>query len=154
MAKKAEPEAELFGLDGDAKILRLARKKMEKLHLDIRLDEAMAFEMPYPDSHFDRIVSNLVFHHLTTENKQRTFREMHRVLRSDGLIAISDFGPPTGRLMSLISNVMKRFEETSDNLQGLLSVFAEQAGFVDVLMRDQFNSLFGTIWILRAKKVS
>ncbi|HEY4491956.1 MAG TPA: methyltransferase domain-containing protein, partial [Acidobacteriota bacterium] len=36
MAKKAEPEAELFGLDGDAKILRLARKKMEKLHLDIR----------------------------------------------------------------------------------------------------------------------
>ncbi|HEY4491635.1 MAG TPA: methyltransferase domain-containing protein, partial [Acidobacteriota bacterium] len=115
--------------------------------------EAMAFEMPYPDSHFDRIVSNLVFHHLTTENKQRTFREMHRVLRPDGFIAISDFGPPTGRLMSLISNVMKRFEETSDNLQGLLPVFAEQAGFVDVLMRDQFNSLFGTIWIFRAKKV-
>ena len=50
MLKKANPEAFIYGLDGDSKILHIAKKKAVKAGIDIRFDEGMSFNLPYEDS--------------------------------------------------------------------------------------------------------
>lgn len=58
--KETYPEASVIGLDGDSKILEIARAKVTSTGLDITLDQGMAFELPYNDNYFDRIVTSLV----------------------------------------------------------------------------------------------
>lgn len=153
MAKEREPGAELFGIDGDPNILQIAGSKLERKHLNIQLDQGMAYKLPYADGYFDRVVSSLVFHHLTTENKHRSFAEVLRVLRPEGSMVILDFGPPVARFTRFLAGILRRLEHTSDNLEGRLPEFAKQAGFQDIQYLALSNTIFGSVWILRAKRI-
>ena len=75
MLKRDNPGAEVVGLDGDPRILDVARKKINQSGLGIQLDEAMSFAMPYVDESFDRVLSSLVFHHLSAEDQVRTLED-------------------------------------------------------------------------------
>src|SRR5215210_2922488 len=48
LIKKTHPDADVVGVDGDAKILGIATRKAARADLDITLDEAMGFDLPYP----------------------------------------------------------------------------------------------------------
>jgi ubiquinone/menaquinone biosynthesis C-methylase UbiE len=61
----------------------------------------MAFSLPYGDATYDRIVSSLVFHHMSLDNKAKALGEAHRVLRSGGELHIADFGKPQNTLMTI-----------------------------------------------------
>ncbi len=152
LIKKAEPGADVVGLDGDPKILELAREKIAREGLDIALDKGMSFELPYPDGSFDSVVSSLVFHHLTRENKTRTFKEIFRVLKPGGELHSADFGKPQNTIMHLLSLFFGMFEETSDNIKGLLPGMFQRAGFYEVEETERFMTMFGTLSIYRAKK--
>ncbi len=152
LIKKACPEAEVTGLDGDPTILEIARSKVEEAKLDIALDQGMAFELPYPDGYFDRVVSSLVLHHLTHENKMRTFEEILRVLRPGGELHIADFGKPHNVLMYMISLIFRHLEETSDNIKGLLPEMLRKTGFEQVEETATFMTVFGTLSLYRARK--
>jgi len=151
LIKKAHPEAEVVGLDGDPKILEIARSKVTKAGLDISLDYGMAFELPYPEDSFDRVISSMVFHHLTHENKVRTVKEVLRVLRLGGELHVADFRKPQNALMYLPSLIIGRLEETSDNLKGLLPEIFRNAGF-EVEETARYMTMFGTIALYRARK--
>ena len=120
LIKKAHPDSIVVGLDGDQKILGIARAKIKKEGLDIILDTGMAFELPYPDNSFDRVVSSLVFHHLTRENKIRTFNEIFRVLKPGGELHAADIGKPQNIIMLIPSLILRFLEEASENIKGLL----------------------------------
>lgn len=152
LIKKAYPGAEVTGLDGDPKILEKARTKVAKAGLGISLDTGMSFELPYPDRSFDRVVSSLVFHHLTMENKARTFKEIFRVLRSGGELHVADFGKPHNALMYLISLVFRHLEEAGDNIRGLLPGMFRKAGFDLVEETARYSTVFGTLSLYRARK--
>ena len=72
MAKLTQPRATLFGLDGDPRILEIARDKARRLGVEVPLHQGFSTEMPFPNGFFDRVLSSLFFHHLTQESKQRT----------------------------------------------------------------------------------
>lgn len=152
LIKKIHPEADVTGLDGDPEILQMARKKVTKASLDIKLDLGLSFELPYPDRSFDRVVSSLVFHHLTRENKARTFKEIFRILSPGGELHVADFGKPHNALMYLISLVFRHLEETRDNINGLLPGMFRKVGFEPVEETARFMTLFGTLSLYRARK--
>ena len=156
LIKKTHPEATVIGLDGDPKILDIAKKKADQAGIDITLDKGMSFDLPYSDASFDRVVSSLVFHHLDREDKVATFGEVHRVLRAGGELHFADFGRPRDVLMRIASwpwQLFDGFKTTADNVNGLLPELIRSAGFVEVRELAHFMTLFGTLSLYAARKV-
>lgn len=154
MLKQAAPSAEVTAIDGDSKILKAAKEKARRLGIEIRFDEGMSFTLPYPDGYFDRVVSSLFFHHLTTENKLKTICEVNRVLKSQGELHVADWGLPATLLMKAASRVIQLLdgnETTADSFGGLLPELLKEGGFRAVEETTSFNTLFGTLRLHRAK---
>ena len=142
-----------MGSYGDEKILALAKDKADKAGVEIDFDRVLSFQLPFQDESFDRAVSSLFFHHLTRDNKLKTFREVRRILKPNGELHIADWGLPENWLMKFASNGIKLLdgkETTTDNFEGLLAAYITQAGFRDVTETAHFNTLFGTIRLQKA----
>lgn len=152
LIQQTHPDVEIIGLDGDPKVLAIGRAKVHQAGVEITLDEGMAFQLPYADNSFDRVVSSLVFHHLTHENKQRTLREVYRVLRPGGQLFVVDFGKPRSALGNWLAPLLGRFEETADNLKGLLPVMFQEAGFEAVDEPARYITLFGPLALYHGSK--
>lgn len=123
LIKSHHPAAEVLGLDADPKVLEVARAKAVRARLNVRFDQGMAFELPYPDASFDRVISSLLFHHLTRQNKEQTLKEVFRVLRLGGELHVADWGKAQNSLMRiafLLVQVLDGFKTTVDNVAGLL----------------------------------
>ncbi len=152
LVKQISPQSEVVGLDGDPKVLEIARGKAERARVSIAFDLGMAFELPYPDTAFDHVLSSFVFHHLTTENKARTFKEVFRVLRPAATLSVLDLARPCGAYAFLISLILRRFEATRDNLQGLLPDMIRNTGFHRVSEPERYMSIFGSLSLYTARK--
>jgi ubiquinone/menaquinone biosynthesis C-methylase UbiE len=143
--KQFSPHIDLIGLDGDPAILQIARNKAEAAGLDIQWKEGFAYELPYPEGSFDRVISSLMIHHLTTPNKLKTFKEVFRILKPGGEFHLLDFGKPTSAVMRLISTLMTPLEEVADNFRGLIPTLLIQAGFCEIIESMHFKTIFGEL---------
>ena len=152
LVKKTQPSAEVTGIDIDPHILSIAKEKAAQANAPIKFDLGTAFNLPYPNNSFDRVVSSLVFHHLTRENKIRALKEVIRVLKKNGELYIADMGKPQNLLMRLPSVVMRRLEETEDNVKGLLPQMLVNAGFSQVEESSKLMTIFGTISFYKGLK--
>lgn len=153
--KQEHPDAEVTGVDGDPRILRTARAKAGKAGREIAFEQALAYALPHPDGSFDRVLSSLVFHHLTPEEKARTFREIHRVLRAGGELHFADFGPPHNALMRAASLPWRLFDgmhTSGENALGDLRAPLRDAGFAEVRETARYMTLFGTLLLQQARK--
>ena len=92
MIKQTCPGADVVGLDGDPRVLTVARAKAAAAGVAIRFDQGLATALPYDDATFDRILSSLTLHHLTTEEKQRALREAYR--QTKGVVPFEDTNLP------------------------------------------------------------
>jgi ubiquinone/menaquinone biosynthesis C-methylase UbiE len=152
LLKLASPEAEVTGLDGDSKVLALARTKIKNAGLDIALKQGLASEAPFPPESFDCIVSSLVFHHLTSDEKRRTLARSRELLRPGGEIHIADWGKaqnPAMRVAFLAIQLLDGFKTTTDNVRGLLPKFMTEAGLRDVEETHREMTVFGTLSLYR-----
>jgi ubiquinone/menaquinone biosynthesis C-methylase UbiE len=152
--KKKFPAAEIYGLDGDAKILRLARRKAEASGAEIDFAEAFSTAMPYEDEYFDAVATSLFFHHLTPENKRKTLLEIRRVLKIGGKAHVADWGKPANALMKLASVPIEWLDgaTTKDSYEGKLPSMMTEAGFAGVVETAAFGTVFGTLRLHRAEK--
>lgn len=152
LLKQMQPQAIVVGMDGDPQVLEIGLAKARQAGVNITLEEGMAYQMPYPDQSFDRVLSSLMFHHLTTEDKQRTLREVARVLRPSGELHVVDIGAPQDRWARSTAGLTRHFERTADNLDGLLPVMIRAAGLADAAEIAHYNVLFSTLTLYRAQK--
>jgi ubiquinone/menaquinone biosynthesis C-methylase UbiE len=150
MIKRAHPNVDVTGLDGDPQVLDIARDKSHGVN--IQWDEGLASSLPYPDSVFDRVVTSLVIHHLVTDDKRLAFKEIYRVLKPHGELHLVDFGPPHSSLTRMIRKFMRGFEEADDNLDGLIPRFIKEAGFGSVNETEHFTTIFGPLSMIKAMK--
>jgi ubiquinone/menaquinone biosynthesis C-methylase UbiE len=155
--KQHQPQSDVTGVDGDPTILSYASRKALKAGASVKFDHALSDSLPYPDAHFDRVVSSLFFHHLSWENKECTARELFRVLKPGGEIHVADWGRATNALMRglfLFIQLLDGFKNTRDNVSGKLIIIFKEAGFSEVVQRRTFSTVFGTMALYSAVKPS
>jgi ubiquinone/menaquinone biosynthesis C-methylase UbiE len=147
--KRAHPDAEVIGLDGDPKALARARTKLSRAGVDVALDEGLATALPYPNARFDRVVSSLVFHHLSDDVKRGALAEIRRVLAPGGFFLLADFGRPVSWFERLIAPRLLQFEQARTNISGGLRDLLARAGFA-VEETPLYSMGFARVWCWRA----
>ena len=155
LLKKSYPHADAVGLDGDPDVLGIARRKVNAAGVDVTLVEGMAHEPPLEPRSFDRVVSSLVFHHLTLENKRRALASVHRLLKSGGELHLADWGRPQNTLMLVAFyavQLLDGFETTRHNVAGRIPELMQEAGFEDVSETHREMTMFGTLSLYRGKR--
>ena len=150
LIKQAFPAAQVVGLDGDSQILEIARSKARNLGLEIQFDQGMSFALPYPRESFDVVLTTMMLHHLTRDDKQKTAQEMHRVLRPGGQLFGADFAEPRSSFGKAIRPLTRRFERVADNLDGFLPVMFGEAGFRDYMQTNRY--FFWSISLFQGSK--
>lgn len=153
--KQSQPQAHVTGVDGDPAVLSIADRKARKAGVSVQFDRALSFDLPYPDAHFDRVVSSLFFHHLSYSDKHRTAQELFRVLKPGAELHVADWGRAANVLMRslfLSIQLLDGFANTQDNVSGKLVPLFEQAGFTHVSQQQTFSTIFGTMALYRAVK--
>lgn len=153
LIKSAHPHAHVVGFDGDPKILSLAEAKAARAGLAVDWKQGLAQELPYADSCFDRVLSSLMLHHLSSENKRAALREVLRVLRPGGELHVADWGRPQNALMRPASLLIALLDGYSrENVEGLLPELFRQAGLAEARQAAHYNTLFGTLALYSARK--
>jgi ubiquinone/menaquinone biosynthesis C-methylase UbiE len=155
LIKRTQPTARVIGVDVDPKILDIARAKIAAAGLDVELRRGVLAEAGLEPRSVDRVVTTLVLHHLTTDEKIAALRAAKAALRPGGELHVADFGPPHNWLMALVSAPFRFFDghaRTNDNFSGQMPDVIRRAGFADVRERAQRMTPFGSLvyWSARA----
>jgi ubiquinone/menaquinone biosynthesis C-methylase UbiE len=128
LAKRLRPDAEVVGLDPDAKALARARRKARRRGLAVRLDEGFADALPYPDASFDRVLSAFMFHHLEAADRARALAEVARTLRPGGSLHLLDFGGAGDPHDGLVARLSQRNHRLTDNFGARIPELMSAAG--------------------------
>jgi len=91
LVKKRFPKVEVIGLDPDQKALARAKRKSDRAGVSIQFDRGFADDLPYESNSFDVVFSSFMFHHLEGKDREKTLREVRRVLKPVGAFYLLDF---------------------------------------------------------------
>lgn len=152
---ESSPQAELVGLDADADVIGRARAKAARHGAAVRFVHGRADSPPFSARSFDRIVSSLLFHHLTGDEKRRAFCASYDLLDEGGELHVADWGKPHDvfmRLAFLPVQLLDGFATTADNVHGALPDMAREAGFASVEETSRRRTIFGTLAFLIARR--
>jgi ubiquinone/menaquinone biosynthesis C-methylase UbiE len=128
LMKQRHPAVEVIGLDPDPKALARARRKAERARVSIRFDQGFADALAYPAASFDVVFSSFMFHHLEADNREKTLREVRRVLRPGGIFYLLDFeASDSGYGLRLFHSS----ERLRDNSENRILTLLDLAGFRD-----------------------
>jgi ubiquinone/menaquinone biosynthesis C-methylase UbiE len=155
--KQLSPLAQVTGVDGDHAILSMSRRKAHKANVMVQFDHALSDSLPYPNAHFDRVISSLFFHHLTWQKKERTALEVFRILKPGAELHIADWGYPANAVMRFLFysiQLLDGFSNTEDNVSGRLLELFRDLKFIEVAQTQAFNTIFGTMALYRVVKPS
>lgn len=132
LAKGKHPDAIFTAIDVDEKVLAIAKRKQLESKQEIILKLYEGTVLPFADNSFDRVLSSLVFHHLTPAQKVSTLKEIYRVLRPKGELHVADWGKAKNLFMRLafyLVQLLDGFETTRDNVNGKLPAFMVDGNF-------------------------
>ncbi|MBL1175314.1 class I SAM-dependent methyltransferase [Pantanalinema sp. GBBB05] len=88
------PQWQIIGIDLSKNMLKLGQENVDTagLQAQISLECVDAKQLPYPDRHFDAVISNSIIHHLP--DPLPFLQELKRVLKPNGGILLRDLLRP------------------------------------------------------------
>jgi ubiquinone/menaquinone biosynthesis C-methylase UbiE len=153
LIKRLHPEVDVVGLDPDPKALTRARRKAERAGVTIRLDQGFSDELPYPDASFDRVFSSFMLHHLQAEEKEKSLREVRRVLKPGGSLHLLDFGGQESRQNGFLASLFHSSHSLKDNSDSRIIALMSRAGLANPEVVRHRAMLLGKIAYYKASAV-
>jgi demethylmenaquinone methyltransferase/2-methoxy-6-polyprenyl-1,4-benzoquinol methylase len=169
LLQKLIPEA-ITGIDISEKMLEIGRKKIHERGLDplIGLQQADSENLPFDGNNFDAVT--VAFGVRNFENLETGLKEIYRVLKPGGTIAILEFSKPTQfpfkqlyhfyftQVCPMLGSWITHDATAYEYLHRSVSVFPEGKSFLEILKRNGFKETictpltFGISSIYTAKK--
>jgi ubiquinone/menaquinone biosynthesis C-methylase UbiE len=121
------------GVDAAPRMIAVARRK--RYTAATVYSVAVAERLPFADAVFDKACSALFFHHVDADLKLAAIREIWRVLKPGGLLAVLDYDVPYnwfGTAMLQTAELLLRQPEIGENRRGLVRDALAQGGFPTV----------------------
>ena len=115
------PTGSVCGIDASPEMIARASKKARKADVDILFQNALAEALPFPDAHFDAVLTTVMLHHLPRQTRQQCAFEMRRVLKPSGRVLAVDFAKPTRERRSVIGHFHRHGHVDLGDIIGLLS---------------------------------
>lgn len=150
LIKRLYPTVEMIGVDPDQKALARAERKARRAAVSVRFDRGFADSLPYPGGTFDRVFSSLMFHHLERGDKERSLREIRRVLRPGGRLEFLDIANPSSHSHGLLGRLIHSSHQLKDNSEDRIVELMTTAGFEEAKKTAERTLLFGRVAFLQA----
>jgi len=128
LLKRQYPTVQAVGLDPDPKALGRAKTKIRRAAVSVQLDQGFADQLPYQTDSFDRVFSSFMFHHLEEHEKEKTLKEVSRVLKPGGSFHLLDFTADHGT-HGYLTRLFHSHALTKDNTDERLLQLMNHAGF-------------------------
>jgi demethylmenaquinone methyltransferase/2-methoxy-6-polyprenyl-1,4-benzoquinol methylase/phosphoethanolamine N-methyltransferase len=107
-AVRAGRQGQAHGIDAAPEMIARAKLKAARQQLEIDYRVAPIEDLPFPNDHFDVVLSSLMLHHLPADLAQLGFAEVGRVLKPGGRLAVVDLALPiVGRNLRLVERLMR-----------------------------------------------
>lgn len=143
LIKRLYPSVTVVGFDPDPRALARARRKADRAFLFVRFDQGFSDELPYAEASFDRVFSSFMLHHLQPGEKQKTLREVRRVLQPGGSFHMLDFGGPKSGANGFLAHVVHSSHRLKDNSEDRVLALMRQARFQEPRVAGHQTVLFG-----------
>ena len=99
--------AEVFGADLSPSMLKRAERRRQKSRAVLHLAKMSLTELTFADSFFDAAVASFVFCTMTSEARDRSLRELRRVVKPHGQIRLLEYAPAQSALRRRIAQAWK-----------------------------------------------
>ncbi|MCB2106651.1 MAG: class I SAM-dependent methyltransferase [Rhodobacteraceae bacterium] len=83
--KNRFPDAEVWGVEVGAPLIRYGHMRAVDRGIDVNFRHGLAEDTKFPDGHFDIVTSYILHHEAPAEISRQIFKEAYRVLRPGGL---------------------------------------------------------------------
>lgn len=159
----------VIGVDFSAAMLRYGREKLGRLgELRVALVRGDAMHIPLPDASVDAVTMGFGIRNV--QRPEVTAREIVRVLRPGGRLAILEFGTPTlpgvraaylfyfRRVLPLVGRVISRHNDAYSYLPASVAAFPSPDDFLAVLRQSGFSEVrvdsltLGIVYLFVARK--
>jgi len=125
-------EGKVTGIDFTEAMLEKARKNLEKTGFNnIEFVKGDIEKMPLPDSTIDVVISNCVLN--LVPDKEKAFREIHRVLKPQGHFCISD--------VVLEGRLPTELKEAAEMYAGCVSGALQKNQYLEIIQEQGFKHL-------------
>ncbi len=91
--KEVYPEAEVYGVDVGAPMLRYAHMRAMSLGVPIHYSQQDAENLDFPDGHFDFVTSSFFFHEASVKQTKAIMAEIYRLLAPGGMMLHMELPP-------------------------------------------------------------
>ena len=145
--KELYPDVVVVGVDPDPKALGRARRKAQRAGTPVQFDQGFSDELPYPGASFDRVFSSFMFHHLPLDQREKTLREVRRVLAPGGSLHLLDFDRPEQSPERSLTTRIHSGKHLKDNSESQILTLMQQAGLVGAKKVMARTMLFGLLRI-------
>lgn len=152
MLKQQHPGVDVVALDPDEHALARARQKAERARVAIEFVRGFADAIPRPDGSFDRVLSSLMLHHLTGEEKAAALEDVHRVLKPGGSFHLLDFAAPEDHPRGILARLLHRGDHLHDGASSRVLAMLGKAGFTEARQIGVQRTLVGPIAFHRAER--
>ncbi|MCL4370837.1 MAG: class I SAM-dependent methyltransferase [Chloroflexi bacterium] len=135
---------QIVAVEPDPFMLGRARRRADRLGLEVEFQQAAAEALPFPDASFDTVVATLVF--CSVADQDRSFTEVKRVLRPGGTFRFLEHVRADGRLVGEAPDLLTPLWQqvgAGCHLNRRTSESIEAAGFeIEELRQEGRSSLF------------